>query len=204
MDDDVKDKLYREIQSFFSKDTLILVGSGLSCAEGLPGMWDLAAELIKSVPEEISIDGLEQWDYIKGDLLDEEGMIKNDANLEAALLKYPPDEELEGAIQKITTKYIKETEQKVIKKVISGEKNLRFSSLIRKFSIPDTGLPIICTNYDRLIEIACEVVGIPVDNLFYGKYISYLDEKKSQMSFCKGIERNRKARRRVFTEKVSI
>jgi SIR2-like domain len=200
----IKDNLYRDIQSFFSSDTVILVGSGLSCAEGLPGMWNLAAELIKKIPEKIQDESKEHWEKIKNDLLNDDGIVKHNANLEATLLNYPPDEKLEGIIRKITMEYIKEEEQRVITKVIAGENNLRFSTLIKRFRISEAGLPIICTNYDRLIEIACEVEGIPVDNLFYGRYVSQLDERKSQMSFCQGIERNGKKFKRVFTKKILI
>jgi hypothetical protein len=204
MEDAVKDRLFRDIQSFFSSDTVILVGSGLSCAEGLPGMWKLAVELIKKVPEEIKEESIVQWENIKSDLLNDDGLVKDNANLEATLLKYPPDEKLEVIIRKITMEFIKEEEQRVLGKVISGEHKLRFSSLIKKFRIPETGLPVICTNYDRLVEIACELEDIPVDNLFYGKYISHLDERKSQMSFCRGIEKKGKTFRRIFDKKISM
>lgn len=180
MDDSVEDKLYREIQSFFSSNTVLVVGSGLSCAEGLPGMWRLAAELIKKVPEEIKEDSHRQWNDIKNDLLNNEGLVKDDANLEATLLKYPPNEDIEVAIRNVTTNYIKEEERQVIHRVTTGENKLRFSNFIKRFRIPETGLVVICTNYDRLIEIACEIEGIPVDNLFYGKNISELNVKKSK------------------------
>lgn len=204
MDDSIKDQLYREIQSFFCSNTVLVVGSGLSCAEGLPGMWRLASELIKKVPEEIEGHSLKQWEDIKSDLLNDEGLIKDDANLEATLLKYPPREDLEEVIRKVTINYMKKEERRVIHRAVTGESRLRFSNFIRRFSIPENGLAIICTNYDRLIEIACEVEGIPVDNLFYGKNISELDEKKSKMSFCEKIERNGKLFKRIFTKKVLI
>lgn len=204
MEDSIKDQLYRDIQSFFSSNTVLVVGSGLSCAEGLPGMWSLAVELIKKVPEELPVESLRSWDNIKNDLMNDEGLIKDTANLEATLLKYPPNREIEAAIRKITTSFIKEEEQRTIHKVITGENELRFSSFIKKFRIPETGLVVICTNYDRLVEIACEVEGIPVDNLFYGKNISVLDEKKSQMSFCEGVVANGRIMKRVFAKKVLI
>lgn len=204
MNEEVKDSLYKEIQSFFSSRTVLIVGSGLSCAEGLPGMWDLAYELIEKVPTELQEESQNQWECIKHDLLDANGSVKNNANLEATLLKYPPSNELEIVIREITTNFIKEKEQHTIKGVINGENTLRFSKFIKNFNIPDTGLVIICTNYDRLIEIACEVEGIPIDNLFFGKNISILDEDRSKMSFCEGLVQNGKRVRRVFSRKVLI
>ncbi|HLR68701.1 MAG TPA: hypothetical protein VK105_16510 [Virgibacillus sp.] len=100
MNEKMRDSLYREIQSFFSSSTVLIVGSGLSCAEGLPGMWDLAVELIKKVPEELQVENQNQWDYIKNDLLNKNGLVKESANLEATLLKYPPSDELEEGRKK--------------------------------------------------------------------------------------------------------
>lgn len=204
MNDNIKDSLYREIQSFFDRNTVLIIGSGLSCAEGLPGMWELAVELIKSVPEELSEKERDEWENIKNDLLNDSGLVKDDANLENTLLKYPPSRDLENIIHRVTANFIKEKEQNEISKVISGEKILRFSMFIKRFNLPESGLVVICTNYDRLIEIACEVEGIPVDNLFYGKNISVLDINKSKMSFCKGIAGKGKQKKRIFSKKVQI
>ncbi|WP_142830826.1 SIR2 family protein [Planococcus soli] len=204
METEIKNKLYQDVQSFFSKNTVLIIGSGLSCAEGLPGMWKLAMELIEEVPKRIKKESIDEWNNIQNDLLDSNGNLKKEANLEATLLKFPPNEDIEAVIRKVTTDLIKQEEKDVIMKVVIGEKNLRFSSFIKKFSIPDSGLSIITTNYDRLIEIAAEVEGIPVDNLFYGKNISQLDEKKSQMSFCERIDRSGRSTKRVFTPKILI
>lgn len=197
MDKNIIDSLFREIQSFFSSTTVLIVGSGLSSAEGLPGMGDLAQELIDKVPKDLQEDD-ELWGDIKKELE------KEDANLEAILLNYPPSERLELIIREITQNYIKDKEQAVITSVVSGEQQLRFTSFIKQFNIPSTGLVVICTNYDRLIEIACEIEGIPVDNLFFGKNIALLDEEKSKMSFCEGLKHKGRNRQRIFSKKVLI
>lgn len=204
MDESIKDQLYREIQSFFSNNTVLVVGSGLSCAEGLAGMWLLAVELVKKVPELVVGENLREWERIKKELVNEEGIVKDNANLEAALLKYPPNEELETVIRRITTNLIISQEKEVIHKVVAGEKQLRFSNFIKRFRLSETGLVVVCTNYDRLVEIACEIEGIPVDNLFYGKNISHLNEKKSRMSFCEKVEIKGKVVRKVFSKKILI
>ena len=204
MEEAEKDNLFRDIQSYFGADTVLVIGSGLSCAEGLPGMWKLAEKLVEKVPEQLNDQNNKQWLKIKEDLTHQDGSVKEHANLEATLLKYPPDLEVETIIRKVTADYIKREEQKVIEKVIKGEQELRFSTLIKKFNITDAGLKIVCTNYDRLLEIACEVENIPIDNLFYGKYIARLDSKKSRMSFCEKIDNTRKPPKMIFTKKVSI
>lgn len=198
------DKFLRQVQSFFNPNTVLIVGSGLSCAEGISGMKKLAEELIEKGPSQIQAESKNSWYEITNDLTDGTSLIKDDANLEATLLKFPPNEDIENIIRKITTELIKKEEQKVIQKVIKGEKNLKFSSFIRKFSLTENGLVIITTNYDRLIEVACEVEGIPVDNLFYGRNISILDENKSKMSFCNNIIRNGKSVKLSLAKKIMI
>ncbi len=198
------DKLLKQIQAYFSANTVIIVGSGLSCAEGISGMRDLAKELIEKVPSQIQDDSKNLWNKIINDLTDEKSTIKEDANLEATLLKFPPNEDIESVIQKIITDLVKKEEQQIIQKVIKREINLKFSSFIRKFSLSKDGLIVITTNYDRLIEIACEIEGIPVDNLFYGKNISVLDERKSKMSFCEKVCQHGKSFKISFAKKVVI
>jgi hypothetical protein len=49
-----KDTLKRELQSVFADGLVTVIGSGLSCAEGLPGMGALATELRAKVPTAIA------------------------------------------------------------------------------------------------------------------------------------------------------
>lgn len=49
------------IQDFFAENTLTIVGSGLSVAEGLPSMSDLAQQLIEEMPKII-----EETDKLNG------------------------------------------------------------------------------------------------------------------------------------------
>ncbi|MDY0407228.1 SIR2 family protein [Virgibacillus sp. 179-BFC.A HS] len=175
------DEIKRNLQNFFSEGSLTVVGSGLSCAEGIPGMGGLASELLQKVPNNINVEGNSTWSSIVNSL-------ENDKGLEETLLKHKPDEELEDVILDITSRYIRNAEKDVIDNVIAGHKELRFSKYLRKMHIPNTGLPIITTNYDRLIEVSSELVGIPVDNMFFGRSIASLNEKESNLSFCKAIK----------------
>lgn len=193
------DAFLKDLQSFFAPNTVLVVGSGLSCSEGISGMKGLATELIEKSPNYIDKESNITWGKIMNDLI-------SNTNLEATLLKFKPNEEIENSIRSITTNLIKSEENKIIQKVIKGEQTLKLSKLIKRFNIPEAGLVIITTNYDRLIEIACEIEGIPVDNLFYGKHFSKLDENKSRMSFCEGIFRNgnKNLHKLSFTQKVLI
>ena len=54
-------QLKKEIQSFFDEGTVTIVGSGLSCSEGISGMGSLAKKLIKEVPSKIKEHNIKCW-----------------------------------------------------------------------------------------------------------------------------------------------
>ena len=64
------DSIKQIIQDFFQENTLTVVGSGLSAAEGIPGMSALSNELQNKIPHFLSdpID-IKLWDKINKDLL---------------------------------------------------------------------------------------------------------------------------------------
>lgn len=196
---------YTEIQSFFGSKTVVIVGSGISCAEGLPGMWTIADELIKEMPKLIEREDYSTWEKIKQELVDESGELKDSANLEAALLKYAATPNIENEIKQLVANLIMSKEKDIINQVIVAERKLKFSEFIKRFTLSESGLVIITTNYDRLLEIACETQNIPVDNLFYGRNIAKFNEQKSKESFCERIETIRgKISKKVYTKKVLL
>lgn len=52
------DTIKKLIQEFFQEGTVTIVGSGLSLAEGIPGMGELAKELQVKVPGMLSTLGI--------------------------------------------------------------------------------------------------------------------------------------------------
>jgi hypothetical protein len=58
---------------------------------------------------------------------------------------------------------------------------------------PNTGVPVITTNYDRLLEIGAECAGLGADTMFVGRNVGILNERESTLSFCRDY---RKASRR--------
>ena len=103
------------LQDHLSDGLVAVVGSGLSCAEGLPGMGELADHLSKNIGPGLAGDDLSIWEEIKT-LLPSEG-------LEAALLLKSPPPILEGAIAASTAWLIGERERAVITEVFSGKVN---------------------------------------------------------------------------------
>ena len=157
------DDLKRWLQTIFTDKLVIIVGSGLSCAEGLPSMWHLGKKLKQEMPSKISNENLKIWNEIAA-CLESDG-------LEGALLKHPANDAIESVIIKITAEYVLNEEQKAINRCISENKKLKFSYLLPYISActPKTAR-VITTNYDRLIEFAAEYEDWGVDSMMVGRY----------------------------------
>ena len=167
---DLPDELFAEIQGAFRKAPVLLVGSGLSCGYGLPGMGVLAEHLVNTVDEALATDEAKiAWaqaiDAIKG-------------NLETGLNNIPLGAvgwaEIVSAIRSETARLILEktatAESKVLQeKVDAGHAPSRL--LIRLFDgSPQNaeGIHVITTNYDTLLELFCDLAGLPLDTGFAG------------------------------------
>jgi len=167
------------LQQHMSDGLVLVVGSGLSCAEGLPGMGDLANHIRATIGPGLDGDDAEAWAAISP-LIEAKG-------LEAALLEKPPTPALEVALATATAALIEDRERVVITDVFTGTRKLRLTRLIAHVLKPETGLPIVTTNYDRLVEIAVEEAGIGVDTMFSGHFAGTLNERESRFSFCRNV-----------------
>lgn len=167
------------LQQHLTDGLVTIVGSGLSCAEGLPGMGELAAHLDATVTTGLIPADLDRWNQISP-LLPTMG-------LEAALLKAPPTPGLEAAIVARTAELIAMRERDIVAEVFLRTRTLRFTRLVRQLLKPQAGLPVITTNYDRLIEVAVEEAGLGVDTLFVGQFAGDLNELESRLSFCREV-----------------
>ena len=177
-------ELVRFIQGHFTDDLVLVIGSGLSAAESIPGMYALAKHLSGQSTSLAGKDAT-QWNQIEGVLDKREG-------LEAALLQHAPSESLEAWIVEQTCNYILPKEREVIASVLDGTRTLRLTTFLEKILKPRKGLPILTTNYDRLVEVACELAGFHVDTLALGHYAGKFDHQKSCMASCQGIKRQGK------------
>ena len=173
------DDLVAFVQEHFTDGLALVVGSGLSAAEGIPGMPALAEHLCSSAPTLTGSDAA-LWPKITAVLDAGDG-------LEAALLKAPPSDSLETWIALRTCELLIPTERAVIGDVILGRRTLRLTRFLGKVLKPTNGLPILTTNYDRLVEVACEMAGFHVDTTAVGHYAGAFDHKRSCMGSCRGI-----------------
>lgn len=173
------DAVVRFVQGHFTDGLVLVIGSGLSCAEGIPGMPALA-EHLNSRAGSLGGSDAALWSQIKL-AIDEKG------GLEAALLEHTPTEALEVWIARGTSELLMPTEREIISTVLRGERTLRLARFLDKVLKPKTGLPILTTNYDRLIEVACEMAGFHVDTTAVGHYAGSFDHTRSCMGSCRGI-----------------
>lgn len=170
----------KKLQDHFSDGLVIIIGSGLSCAEGLPSMSGLASCLQSEIPnkiDELTTEDNEKWEDINE-------LLKHGKSIEEALTIIDPGSDLNVLIADTVSRFMSSEETKVLENVIKGHSELRFTKLLKHLLKPKTGIPIITTNYDRLIEVASESANIGVDTLFAGAHIGRFDEKRSLMSFC--------------------
>ncbi len=171
-------KIKQKLQNHFTDGLVVIVGCGLSSAEGIPGMLELGDHLSAEIPKRIHSDELELWHQIAFQLGKGDG-------IEQAMIKYPPTPDLEIHIVNATAELILQAENSIINETIQGKRTLRFSRLLKHLLKAQNGIPVITTNYDRLIEVASEMAGMGVDTLFVGNHFGVLNEKESRMSFCR-------------------
>ncbi|MEQ1694797.1 MAG: SIR2 family protein [Hyphomicrobiaceae bacterium] len=184
------------LQQHFTDGLVTIVGSGLSCAEGLPGMSELAAHLQAVIGPGLNADDEAHWAKLSP-LIGSKG-------LEPALLEMAPTPALEAIIVSKTAELIAMRERKIIAEVFAKTKTLRFTRLLAHVLKPQTGLPIVTTNYDRLIEIAAEEAGFGVDTMFVGQFAGSLNEKESRLSFCREVSIRGKSIKWGYRQRVNI
>jgi hypothetical protein len=174
------DGLVGFIQKHLTDGLVVVVGSGLSAAEGMSGMSDLARHLSDNAGSLPPADR-DLWTQIKKRLDACEG-------LEAALLKHSPSETLEPWILSQTCSLLLPEERRIFEEVVAGARVLRLTTLLGKMLKPSAGLPILTPNYDRLIELACEMAGFHVDTTAVGHYAGAFEHTRSCMASCRGVK----------------
>ena len=177
------DALVTFVQEHFTDGLALVIGSGLSTAEGIPGMPALAMHLSNSAGVLTGTDAT-LWLQIKT-VLDAGG------GLEAALLQHPPSPTLEVWIARETCKQLMPKEREIMSAVLRGDRSLRLTTFLARVLKPTNGLPILTPNYDRLIELACEMAGFHVDTTAVGHYAGTFDHERSMYGIMQGHQKAR-------------
>jgi NAD-dependent SIR2 family protein deacetylase len=165
-------KVKRLLQDHLQEGLLIVVGSGLSAAEGIPGMGALAEHLKRVIPSRLTALPDPAWSVVVAAL-------DADDNLEAAMGKanlLPTTVEI---IVAETAKLISDKERIVFARVLAGERELPFTQFVKGLFKTGKKFHLITTNYDRLIEFATEAAEIGVDSRFFGYLHGRSDPKRS-------------------------
>lgn len=141
----------------------LIVGTGLSIVYGVPGMEVLATHLNDEINKSTKRGLKSMWNkrYAK----------VKDNGLEVGLANLSPKEDkLVDAIQTITAAFILEKEEKLHKKIM--EKDTGFCKLLwylsGTVSTNQKIIDVMTPNYDRIIELVCDKLGIGVITGFSG------------------------------------
>jgi hypothetical protein len=161
----------KKLQDHLQEGLLIVVGTGLSIAEGIPGMHQLAEHLKRTIPAKLPVSD-PGWDQVvtaldKGD------------NLEGAMMKLVLLESTVDTVVAETACLIAMEERKVIRSVLIGERVLPFTPFLKHLFKAAKKFHIITTNYDRLVEMAAEAAAVGVDSRFFGYLHGRLEPKRS-------------------------
>lgn len=162
--------LKRSIQDHLQEGLLMVVGTGLSTAEGVPGMGQLAEHLKAEMPARIKNAPDARWDDIVTSL-------ETGDNLEGAMEKINLKPSTVESIVAITADFISNYEQKVFKRVLTGNRQLPFTHFIKHVMKAGKQFHLITPNYDRLIELATEAAEIGVNSRFFGYLHGHSDPK---------------------------
>ena len=179
------DILKKNIQSFFDQGTVTIVGSGLSCAEGISGMKALSEKLMEDVPNKLSNEDMECWRNI-------EKALNNGIDLESTLQQNKATNSIEKAIIESAYELISSEDISIFKEIIKKSRTLRFSEYLSCFNVDLYNLVVITTNYDLLIEYACEIKGLVYSDSYYGKIISKYSPENAEKEMLKGIKIGKK------------
>lgn len=163
-------EIFMKVQDYVSDVPLILFGTGGTIPYGIPGMGKLSEHLIKNLDYKY-IDNQEWSKFISN--------IRDGKDLESALTDITLDDEILNDIVVKTWELVNEYDLKFFYETILNNKVLPISQLLRKFYEPTPQcVNVITTNYDRIIEYACDQMSIPIDKRFDGYYYKNFSESK--------------------------
>ncbi len=165
----------RLLQDHLQEGLLLVVGTGLSIAEGIPGMLPLAKHLLVVIPPRLATAPDTAWNEMVAAL-------NAGDHLEGAMGKVNLKATTVDAIVEATARFILEKELEVLSRVISGTRTLPFTTFAKHLFKAGKKFHLITPNYDRLIELATEAAGIGVDTRFVGQLIGHSDPKRSSDS----------------------
>jgi hypothetical protein len=184
------------IQQHMSDGLVTIVGSGLSCAEGIPDMNALASHLCSAMPSLVTGSLFHEWTEVSPNIAT--------YGLEEGLTKVATSTDLEEAIRAEVGRVVSKAEAAITSEVFAGTRTLRFTRLLPHILRPTGGIQVVTTNYDRLLEVASKEAGLGVDVMFSGVFAGRLDEREARLSFCRDVKLHKGSSRFIYAERVVI
>lgn len=170
------DELYTYVQKLFQRGLVLIVGSGVSCAQGLPGMGALASHLLARVPDQLAPLGgeaTEEWNKIS------EALARG-VDLETSLSSTPPSEPLADVITAEVAGCVAAAESEAISRILQAPEVPPFGKLLQHMLGIGEPSTVITTNYDRLIEVHAARAGVRIDSMFFGHTVGRLNATLSR------------------------
>lgn len=160
-----REAVFNCVQRLVIDVPLILIGSGSSAPYGLPSMYELGQGLLTALNTRYEENP--SWALFRSNI--QEGQ-----DLETALEKIALPPELLDDIRKETWHIVSKKDIELYYRVLFGNEKISLARLIKKFyQAHPQCVNILTTNYDRVIEYACDSVQIPLNTGFSGVYSKY-------------------------------
>jgi hypothetical protein len=167
---------YKYIQELFCRGLVTIVGSGASCALGLPSMEKLNEYLQENIPTRmpcLAESSATIWKEVAQRLANGEG-------LESALDAKDLPRDLGDAITDAIIELVGASEEKAIQAMIVQPETSAFGMLFHHLLQNNEIADVITTNYDRLLEVAAALATVRLDSMFYGHTVGWLDARLSR------------------------
>lgn len=162
-----KDSIYKTFQEICRQVPIVILGSGPSCAAGIPGMETLAECLLEKLVNNSS----DKWKAISDNL-------RKNVDLETSLNKTPPDEKLIKEVIRIVGGFIYEKDKDVRERYLNGQMKIPVEQLINYYR--SEILTIITPNYDCIVEYCCDELKIHCNTGFTGYFRKTLNFEKAE------------------------
>nr|WP_238990568.1 SIR2 family protein [Streptococcus uberis] len=124
-------------------------------------------------------------------------------DLETALQKSVVSNHIESEIINTTYNLISKEDEIIFKNILEKKKVLKFSEYLKQFQTNLYNLVVITTNYDLLIEYACEVINLNYSDSFYGKIISKFSPQDSEKEMLEAVVRGKNPKN-IYKKYVKI
>lgn len=181
------DELLKLLQEYLRRNPIVIVGTGLSMSMGVSGMSGLLARLESNVPPRCKGDRQmsDEWGRAR-DLIRKYGF-------EEGLSKQALDEKLLAIIVEETATLIERDDESLRLKIATDSTfTFPFASLIahlfKSLSPSAPTLNIITSNYDHIVEYACDKMGIKCSTGFVGSIIQKFDLRGLDTNLFQQVE----------------